>query len=93
MRECRYLLAMDFAAKRIWAGEVVYSPIVHSHPMAVAHNLGLDFATWERQDHAMIRACERMVVLKLDGWRESKGVRAEIEYARSKGKRVSFVRP
>lgn len=91
MRECRYLMAMAATAEMIRQGLVVFSPIVHSHPLAVAHDLGLDFKAWEHIDHAMIRACERVIVLKLEGWEESHGVQAEIQYARRKGKTVAYM--
>jgi len=68
----------------------VFSPIVHSHPLvAFALPTGWDF--WERIDRAYLARCDEVVVLMLDGWRESAGVRAEIALAHDLGKPVRFL--
>ena len=42
-------------------------------------------------DRRFLEACDEVVVLLLDGWRESIGVKAEIEIVRELGKPVSFL--
>ena len=70
----------------------MYSPIVHGHPL-VRFGLPTDWAFWQRFDTECLRRCNEMVVLQIDGWRESEGVRAEIELASAMGKRVSYLEP
>lgn len=41
----------------------------------------------------MISACQRLVVLKLEGWETSTGVTAEIEIAKRKGISVDYISP
>ena len=66
------------------------TPIVHSHPLvAFALPTGWDF--WEPIDRAYLARCDEVVVLTLDGWKESTGVRAEIALARELGKPVRFL--
>jgi len=69
---------------------VVFSPIVHSHPL-VAFSLPTGWDFWERIDRAYLARCDELVVLMLDGWQESTGVRAEIALARDLGKPVRFL--
>ena len=57
--------------------------------MAFALPTGWDF--WERIDRAYLARCDEVVVLMLDGWQESTGVRAEIALARDLGKPVRFL--
>jgi len=71
-------------------GLVVYSPIAHSHGIAL-YGLPTDWDYWRRVDEEMMGCCSRVVVLKLDGWHESTGVAGEIEIASSLGLPVSYV--
>ena len=61
-------------------GRIVYSPIVHSHPLAL---LGLpsDWPFWAEHNRAMLERSDVLAVLTLPGWKESRGVAAEIEIA------------
>lgn len=80
VRLSRFQAANIAAARLMRAGEIVFSPISHSHPM-VEHGLPGDWEFWERFDRIMLRACCEMVVLAVDGWEESRGVAAEIRLA------------
>ena len=83
VRARRFEQATKAAARMINEGVFVYSPITHSHPMAVAGDLPLDWEFWRKYDELFMSMCSKMVVLKLDGWKESSGVQAEIEMARA----------
>lgn len=86
VREYRFNAANKAAATLINEGYVVFSPISHSHPIAVDGNIqGLGWETWERQDIAMLRLCKALFVLQLDGWDQSLGVQAEIKEAKRMG--------
>lgn len=73
-------------------GHVVFSPIVHGHPL-VGHGLPTDWPFWERFDREHLRRCDELVVLTLDGWRESVGVAAEIRIAGELGTPVHYLAP
>lgn len=81
------------AAKLMQAGHVVFSPIAHSH--AIAEHLGnhVDGAFWKVQDEPYLRMCDRMVVLTLPGWEQSKGVSYELAVARERGIPIEFMEP
>ena len=51
------------------------------------------FTFWAEHNREMLGVSSRLVVLALDGWRESVGVAAEIEIARELGLPVEFEAP
>ena len=66
------------AAWLIGNGVRVYSPITHSHPIAVYGGLDpLDLELWLRIDRPFMQHACGMIVLQLPGWRESEGIKAE----------------
>jgi hypothetical protein len=91
VREHRFKMANVYAAKLFNAGEVVFSPISMSHPMAEDGGLRGDWDTWEQFDRAYLSLSKKVVVLTLDGWERSKGVAAEMEIARQLGIPVEFL--
>ena len=74
------------------AGLPCFSPIAHSHPVAVHGGLDpLDHTIWMPLDEPMMRAAHGIIVVQMDGWRESYGVNVEINYFRAAGKPVYFM--
>jgi len=73
-------------------GHTIFAPICHSHPIA-RFGLPTDWSFWERQDREHLARCDEVVVLLLDGWRESRGVQAEIRLAENLGKPVRYLVP
>ena len=92
VREVRFQAACRQAAEMVRCGIAVFSPIVHTHPLA-SHGLPLDWSFWREYDRAFLEMCSEVWVLTLDGWRESQGVQAEIKLARELGKPVVLVEP
>lgn len=92
VREERFQQACRAAAALVNAGHVVFAPIVHSHPIA-AYGLPTTWAFWRQQDQAFLERCDELVVLMLDGWRQSAGVQGEIGLAQELGKPTRFLEP
>jgi len=70
----------------------VYSPIAHSHGIAVRSDLEFDWKAWQKIDEDMILRCDELwVATSIPSWRESVGVAAEIEFALSHEIPVRFV--
>ena len=91
-REVRFQQAAKQASEMMLAGEQVFCPISHTHPIAqygLPH--GWDF--WEQFDRWYIERCDSMAVLMLDGWQDSKGVTAEIAIAVQLGKPIWYINP
>jgi len=72
-------------------GHHIFSPIAHTHPIAVKGDLPLGFDYWEQFDRKVIAACGALWVVMMDGWRESKGVKAEIGIADELGIPVKYI--
>lgn len=90
IRERRFHQVCRAAADLIRSGEVVFSPIAHSHVIA-AHGLPSNWQFWERLDWKQLAWCKEVVVLMLDGWRESEGVQREIRIATGLRKPVRYL--
>jgi len=92
VREQRFHAACQAAAGLIRSGATVFSPIAHSHSIA-QHGLPTDWRFWERHVREQLLYCDEVVVLTLDSWRDSQGVRAEIQIAAELGKLVWYLDP
>jgi hypothetical protein len=92
VREQRFRAACRAAAKLMRCGQPVFSPIAHSHCICT-YGLPTDWRFWEPLDRHLLARCDEVVVLMLDGWRESVGVQAEIRIAAECGKPVRYVGP
>ena len=92
IQEQRFQAACQQAALMMQAGDLVFSPIAHTHPIA-AFGLPGDWEFWQAYDRAMLERCDELAVLQLDGWEESIGVQAEIAIAKELNLPVRFIRP
>jgi hypothetical protein len=92
VRQARFDPACRAAAGLISAGQAVIAPIVQGHPL-VRFGLPGDWSFWAPLAREYIARCDRVVVLQLDGWRKSEGVRAELALAGELGKRVDYLKP
>jgi len=68
----------------------VFSAIVHTHPLT-RYGLPTDWEFWERFDRGFLERADQLVVLCIDGWSQSRGVRAEMRIARQLGKPIGFL--
>ena len=93
IRDYRYIcsyLAAAVCMKKF--GHMVFSPITHSHPIAetLGDNKG-DWQAWQEFDKRMIDACDELWILPLDRWKDSIGIKAEMEYATEKNKPIRIL--
>lgn len=65
VRERRFQAANEAAGILMRAGLYVYSPISHSHPIAIAGGLPLDWDYWEGYDREILSHCGALVVLEI----------------------------
>jgi len=91
--EERVRLVSIAAARMFEAGYNVFSPIAHTHTIAVNGGLAGHFDRWAAYDTLMIGLSERLAVLRLSGWAESKGGDAEIKLALKQSKPIDFIFP
>lgn len=81
VRVSRFEAANRAAAALMAQGRHVFSPVSHTHPICEAGDLPLGWDFWEAYDRAILACCCEVVVLMIDGWCESKGVKAEVGIA------------
>lgn len=79
IRRMRYLAALTATKELMLAGKIVYSPIVHWHMQVVLYDMPYDHLTWKKQNDAMMNVCSELLLLQIDGWKESRGVRDEVD--------------
>lgn len=91
VRMTRFVQVCALAARLIRQGYLVFSPIAHTHPIAINGDLPLGFDYWEQFDTRLIGVCDEVWVYKLPGWEQSVGIQAEISIAAELGKPVSYV--
>lgn len=75
--------------KGIWA----YSPIVHCHHLAIAHDLPKNAEFWMDYNFSMLKSADSLTILKMDGWKESAGLNAEVLEAALLGKPFFHIEP
>lgn len=66
-------------------GFVVYSPITHGCALVRSGilddtEIGTDWKAWKHHCLGMLEKADSMMILALEGWAESKGIDAEIDY-------------
>lgn len=79
------------ASRFIQFGLPIYSPITHSHPMAIVGKLPGDWSFWESYDRIFLSMSKKMIVLKLKGWEKSVGLQNEIKIAKEMGIPIEYI--
>lgn len=93
VRQGRYHAACRKAAQYATKGIAVFAPIVHSHPLVpyMPAEQCMDFDLWMKLDLPILKDAAEIHVLCIEGWRESRGVKREVEYADLNGIPIKHV--
>ena len=84
-----YEMACQNAAFLLERGVPVFSPIAHTHSVALFSKVALlDTQFWLDADWPILTKCDGLIVLKADGWDQSYGVDAEIKKMQRLGRPV-----
>lgn len=81
VQHTRYLEVSRVVADMLCHGVPVYSPIVHCHELAKRFRLPSDFDFWRDYNYAMLERASGLHILELEGWNDSRGLKAEIKFA------------
>ena len=77
------------AAVLVRAGVPVFSPIAHTHPVAMHGEIDpMDLSVWLEADRTFMDASKGIIVCMMKGWEVSEGIKHEIEYFRKSGKPI-----
>ena len=82
--------ASKVAAKLIKNGHIVFSPIAYSTGL-IRDGVMREGFDWLTLDLQILRACDSMIVVMLDGWQSSEGLQAEIQCAKESGMKVEYL--
>lgn len=93
VRQHRFEQACRAAARWQQKGQLVFSPIAHSHSLTEYEELPQGWDFWRDWCLATLGRCDRLWVLQLDGWEQSRGVQAEIQIALERGIPIKYKDP
>lgn len=81
VQESRVKQVAEKAVQLINAGIPVISPIVHNVGLIQHSPNAMEggWKNWGKLDEAMLSSCKYMIVYQMEGWKESKGIEAEIQ--------------
>jgi hypothetical protein len=91
VEEARFHAANRTAARLIAEGHFVFSPVSHFHPIAIDAKLSGGWDFWQKYCEMSLHWCNRLIVLKLNGWETSTGVQAEISLAKELGYEIEYI--
>lgn len=80
VRKGRFIRVSKVAAWLMKHGHIVYSPISHCHPIA-QNDLPKKWEFWQHYDLPFLQYSRLFIVLPLDGWKLSIGLRGEYKEA------------
>ena len=91
VREHRVERVNKKAAELMMSGYLVFSPLSHSHPISEHCDVDpCDNGFWLRQDLWILKFCDELHILCIDGWEESRGIKIEIKEAINIGMEVVY---
>ena len=97
--ELSFKIANKIAAQLMNDGEIVFSPISHSHVISDELDPSLRYSQefWLKQDLAFLAMCEKVVAVLIGDkgielLAKSKGCTTELDYAKEYGIPVQFVK-
>jgi hypothetical protein len=92
--EAAFQAAAEQAALLVRAGVPVYSPIAHTHPVAIHGGIDpYDHTIWLEADRAFMEAACGLIVCKLPGWEASYGIQVEVDHFTHAGKPIVYMEP
>lgn len=92
VKQQRFEQVCKVAAQLMRQDRVVFCPIAHTHPMDKYVPQGENtHGFWLRQDFEFLQLCSDLYIVTLDGWKESKGVQAEMALAKMLHLPISFI--
>jgi len=92
--EMAFIEACKIASRLITAGVNIYSPIAHTHPIAIHGILDhLDYKLWLNFDSSMMRVADAFLIAKMEKWDHSFGLAHETAYFKSVSKPIYHIDP
>lgn len=93
VQQARFEAVNKMASRLMMQGLKIFSPISHTHPIAMAGEMPTGWEFWRDFDFAYLTHCYKLMVYKLEGWDRSTGVTAEIKMATELGLEIEYIEP
>ena len=93
VRQERFEVVNVVAARLMRDGVHIFSPISHTHPIAIAGDLPKGWDFWETYNRAILAACCKVIIVRQVGWEKSVGVGNEIRIAGEINIPVEYIDP
>lgn len=84
VQKMRCAAAHRITAQLIAQGKHVFSPLTHNEVLVDICDDKIPKEYWMQFDLNILSRCNRLLVLKLEGWDISKGVQREMQFARER---------
>lgn len=92
VQEYRYRMSCIAAAKLMRRGIVVFNPLSHSVPInEYLHGIEDQHTFWMGIDLPVLHRCDEVLILGLEKWTESRGVKAEMFEAMAYAKPITLI--
>lgn len=92
--DAAFTAATHQAGLYVRAGIPAFSPIVHSHSVALWCEIDpLDHKLWMAVCQPFMDVARGLIVIMLPGWEKSRGIQLEIGQFRAAGKPVFYTKP
>lgn len=92
--EKAFMHASALTGRLLREGVKAYSPIAHTHPIAVHGNIDpYAHDVWLPFDEAMMTKSDSLLIATMPGWQDSKGVQHEVEFFNRLSKPVWYLDP
>lgn len=94
LRKARFRKAEEFVNTFLTKhGIIVFSPIVYCHEMAAKYGWPTDAGYYVQFNMDILRRSDALFVLCLQGWKESQGLRIEMNLAKMLNLPIQFFNP
>lgn len=91
VREERYLRACKVLASLLAQNIWTFSPIVHCHELKKIVDLPYEHEFWLEYDCHILALCDELLIIRIEGWDRSRGVKMETDFANEKGIKVTYI--
>jgi hypothetical protein len=85
--------AARYAAAFIDAGIPVFSPIAHGHAIATYSKTPRSAQFWADLQFHFMKPADGLIVVQMDGWTVSRGIRFELKWFREVKRPIVYVTP
>jgi hypothetical protein len=89
----RISLTSKFVAAMIERGFTPVSPSLYGHGLIIEADMVSHWLFWEKFCKSLLEKCNSVIVLQLEGWDRSIGVKAELEHVAMLGLPVRYTTP